>query len=109
MIALFVTHKRALAEAERVRETPEGRKVIRAETRTFVRRDAHGAQVAVRLSLDDRLVRVLRQEAAAGQPLGEGRFQRMWFDTDRDARAAYFARLDELTGKGFIDTDAASA
>jgi hypothetical protein len=109
MIALFVTHKRALAEAERLRGTAEGRKVIRAETRNFVRRDAAGAQVAVLLSLDDRLVREERKEAAAGHPLGEGRFQRMWFDTDADARREYFARLDELTVRGFIDTDAASA
>ncbi len=109
MIALFITHKRSLAEAERLRETPEGRKLVRAETRTFVKRDAMGAQVSIRLSLDDRAVRVLRQEAPAGEPLGEGRFQRMWFDTDSDARVAYFARLDELSGNGFIDTDAASA
>ncbi len=109
MIALFITHKRSLAEAERLRETPEGRKLVRAETRTFVKRDAMGAQVSVRLSLDDRAVRILRQEAPAGEPLGEGRFQRMWFDTDSDARTAYFARLDELSGNGFIDTDAASA
>ncbi len=109
MIALHVTHKRALAEAERLRGTPDGRKVIRAETRTFVKRDAAGGQTSVRMSLDDRLVNVERKEGAPGQPLGEGRFQRMWFDTDTDARTAYFARLDELTGRGFIDTDAASA
>jgi hypothetical protein len=109
MIALFVAHKRALSEAERLRRTPEGRRLVHAETRTFVRREAGGGQVEVRLSLDDRVVRVERKEAPAGQPLGDGRHQRLWFDTDAEARAAYFARLDELAGKGFIDTDAGAA
>lgn len=99
MLALFVFHKRTQVEAERLRLTPEGRKLVRAETRTLVRRDRLGARDEVRLSLDDRVVRVERG----------GRHQRMWFDTDAEAREAYFARLDELAGKGFIDTDAMSA
>jgi hypothetical protein len=109
MIALFIAHKRALADAERLRATPEGRRLVRAETRTFLRRDASGAQMEVRVSLDDRAVRVEQKEAAAGQPLAPGRHQRMWFDTDAEARANYFARLDELADKGFIDTDAGAA
>jgi hypothetical protein len=109
MIALFVFHRRAAAEAERLRQTPEGRKLVRAETRTLVRRDASGAQVSYRLTLDDRAVRVEKNEAPAGRPLGESRFQRLWFDTDAEARDAYFARLDGLANEGFIDTDALSA
>lgn len=109
MIALFVFHKRQARDAERLRLTPEGRKLVRAETRTLVRRDATGLQQQVRLSLDDRSVRVERQQAPAGKPLGDSRLQRMWFDTDAEAREAYFARLDELSEKGFIDTDAMSA
>jgi SWIM zinc finger len=107
MIALFVFHRRALEEAERLRATPEGRKLVRAETRTLLRRDATGAQDEVRVSLDDRAVRVER--ARLGHPRTNERFQRMWFDTDAEAREAYFARLDELASKGFIDTDAMSA
>jgi hypothetical protein len=104
MIALFVFQHRASAEAERLRQTPEGRKLVRAETRTLVRRDASGAQIRYRLTLDDRAVRVETSEA-----LAEARFQRLWFDTDAEARDAYFARLDRLANEGFIDTDALSA
>jgi hypothetical protein len=107
MIALFVHSRRALAEAERLRGTPEGRKLVRAETRTLVKRDALGSQEQVRLSLDDRQVRVERHKV--GRPETEDHHQRMWFDTDAEARRAYFARLDDLAEKGFIDTDALSA
>ena len=109
MIALFVFQKRSAAEAERLRFTPEGRKLIRAETRTLVRRDAAGKQTRYRLTLDDRAMRVETSAGPSGQPLGEPRFQRLWFDTDAQARDAYFARLDRLAVEGFIDTDALSA
>ncbi len=109
MIALFVFQKRSALEAERLRLTPEGRKLVRAETRTLVHRDAAGKQTRYRLTLDDRAVRVETHEAPDGQPLGEPRFQRLWFDTDAQARDAYFARLDGLATEGFIDTDAQSA
>lgn len=109
MIALFVFQRRTAEEAERLRQTPEGRKLVRAETRTFVRRDEAGAQVRHRVTLDERAVRIETNEANAGQPLGEPRFQRLWFDTDADARDAYFRRLDRLATEGFIDTDALSA
>ncbi|WP_394822787.1 SWIM zinc finger family protein [Pendulispora albinea] len=108
MIALYVFESRARAEAERLRTTIEGRKLVRAETRVLMRRDPRGGADAVeqvRLSLDDRVVRIERRESAGA----EGRFQRMWFDTDAEAREAYFARLDELADKGFIDTEASTA
>jgi hypothetical protein len=109
MIALFVFQRRAAEEVERQRLTPDGRKLVRAETRTFVRRDADGRQTRFRITLDDRVVRVVRAAAPPGEPLGEPRFQRLWFDTDAEAREAYFARLDRLSTEGFIDTDALSA
>lgn len=109
MIALFVFYKRDEADRERLRQTPEGRKLIRAETRTLVRRDPTGSQTSFRVSLDDRVVRIEKKDANAGQPFGEPRHQRMWFDSDSEAKSAYFARLDELAGEGFIDTDAMSA
>jgi hypothetical protein len=31
------------------------------------------------------------------------RLQTMWFNTDTDARQAYFARLAELDAKGYLD------
>ena len=48
--------------------------------------------------LDDKLVRVMW-----GPRSEEPRQQRTWFDTDAQARDAYFARLDSLTKDGFID------
>ncbi|MEQ1502247.1 MAG: SWIM zinc finger family protein [Myxococcota bacterium] len=108
MIALFVHQRREAAEAERIRATPEGRRTIRAETRTLHRRDADGAQTSFRVSLDDRAVRIAKQQADPGQPFGEIRHQRTWFDSDVEAREAYFARLDSLAASGFIDTDAAA-
>lgn len=109
MLALRVWHARRVAETERLRQTPEGRKLITAETRTFLRRDADGAQTTYRVSLDDRVVRVEWVDAEPGKIPSEPRRQRMWFDTDLEAREAYFARLDALAGKGFIDADAQSA
>jgi hypothetical protein len=106
MIALRVLFQREQAEAERLRATPEGRKLVHAETRTFMRRDASGMQTTYRVSLDDKVVRIERQTASPGQPLGDARHQRLWFDTDKQARDAYFARLDDLENDGFIDTDA---
>lgn len=106
MIALYVFRERAARDAERLRETPEGRRLVRAETRTLLRRDAGGRQVVHRVSLDDQVVRIATSEAAAGRPLGEPRHARTWYDSDADARDAYFARLDALAADGFIDTGA---
>ena len=107
MIALYVHQKREAAEAERLRTTPEGRRLVRAETRTLQRREADGGQTSHRLSLDDRVVRIASQEGSPGAPLGPARHQRTWYDSDAEAREAYFARLDALAAAGFIDTDAA--
>lgn len=104
MIALRLAFARQRAEEERVRQTPEGRKLIRAETRTFVRRDAQGRELVYRLSLDSRVVRV-----KWGARSDEGREQRLWFDTDREAREAYFGRIESLASEGFIDAESAWA
>ncbi|WP_434046451.1 MULTISPECIES: SWIM zinc finger family protein [Sorangium] len=104
MIALRVAHARERAEKDALRQTAEGRSLIRAETRTYVRREASGAEVVYRVSLDDRVVH-LSWGARAEAP----RHQRIWFDTDGEARDAYFKRLDALTSSGFVDADASSA
>lgn len=109
MLALRVHHVRKIAETERLRLTPEGRKHISAETRTFIRRDSSGSQTTYRVSLDDKVVRIEWIDVSPGIVPGEPRRQRMWFDTDSEARTAYFARLDQLADKGFIDEGAASA
>lgn len=101
MIALRVAYARQQAELERARETPEGRQLIRAETRTLLRRERDGAEI-YRLSLDDRQV-TLRW----GRGHEANRQQRLYFASADAARADYFARLDTLAGKGFIDASGA--
>jgi SWIM zinc finger len=99
LLALRLFHQRRQLHDEAARLTPEGRALIRAETRTYVRRE--GTQELVyRVSLDSKLVRVLW-----GPRNQEARQQRTWFDSDSQARDAYFARLDALTADGFIDAD----
>lgn len=100
MIAVRLAFARRRAEEEALRQTPEGRATIRAETRTYVRRALDGKEQVFRLSLDGKTVQVRWGERNATP-----RQQRLWFDTDREAREAYFARVEELTGEGYIDAD----
>lgn len=101
MIALRLHHARKRLEDEQLRATLEGRRLIRAETRTLVRREGLGTETIYRVTLDARAV-VLRWGPRASEP----RQQRLWFDSDDAARDAYFARLDSLAGQGFIDAEA---
>ncbi len=98
-LRLFYGRKRTADEANRL--TPEGRKLIRAETRTLTRRDGLGTERVYRVSLDAKAV-VVRWGTRA-EPARE---QRQWFDTDDTAREAYFGRLASLEADGFIDADA---
>lgn len=101
LLALRLAYGRQRAAEEARRQTPEGRRLIRAETRTLSRREQGGEELVYRVSLDDRTVRLIWGARAGAQ-----RQQRLWFDTDREAREAYFGRLDALAGEGFIDADA---
>lgn len=101
MIALRLRYARERAALEQARETPEGRRLIRAETRLLTRRQ--GARVlSYRISLDDR--QILLRWGSDPQAL---RQQRLLFNRAEEARAAYFARLDRLAEQGFIDASAA--
>ncbi|HLL00213.1 MAG TPA: SWIM zinc finger family protein [Myxococcaceae bacterium] len=102
MMALRLAYARQRAEEEALRQTPEGRQQIRAETRSYVRREATGQEQVYRVSLDGKVVAV-----EWGPRLGQARHQKLWFDSDAEARAAYFARLEHLASEGYID--AASA
>jgi hypothetical protein len=110
MIALRLLFARRQAELERARETEEGRKLIRAETRVLVRRQATrghttgqaGGSITYRLSLDDREV-VVRW----GTHPERMRMHRLRFANPDDARTEYFGRLEALGDKGFIDASAA--
>jgi hypothetical protein len=96
MIALRVLYAREQARLEAARATPEGRASITAETRVLLRRTARGAEL-YRLSLDGRHV-------TARFGIGDAlRMQRLRFDTASEARAAYFARIDDLSRKGYLD------
>ncbi len=99
MIALRLAYARQRVQEEALRQTPKGRALIRAETRAYVRRDESGQEQVYRVSLDGKLVSV-----EWGPRLGEQRHQRLWFDTDSEARTAYFARLESLAAEGFIDS-----
>jgi len=96
MIAVRVRYVREQARLEAARGTDEGRKLIRAETRTLSRRTTTGTET-YRLSLDGRHV-IARYGVV--EPL---RMQRLRFDSDDDARAAYFARLEQLGDRGYLD------
>jgi hypothetical protein len=96
MIALRVRYAREQARLEAARDTPEGRALITAETRVLVRRSERGAEL-YRISLDGRSV-------TARFGIGDAlRMQRLRFDSAPDARAAYFARLAELSQRGYLD------
>jgi hypothetical protein len=91
-----VCYAREQARLEAARGTPEGRSLITAETRVLMRRTARGAEL-YRLSLDGRSVTA---RFGRGEPL---RMQRLRFDSPSDARTAYFARLEQLAQKGYLD------
>lgn len=99
MIAVRVLHVREQARLAAARATEDGRRLIRAETRTLFRRTPRGSET-FRLSLDDRAV-IARWGHA--EPL---RMTRQLHATADDARAAYFTRLAELARKGYIDATA---
>ena len=99
MIALRLAYARQRAQEEALRQTPKGRSQIRAETRAYVRRDDSGKEQVYRVSLEGKRVSV-----EWGPRQGEARHQRLWFDTDAEARMAYFARLESLAAEGFIDS-----
>ncbi len=100
MIALRLKHSRERAALEEARGTEEGRKLIRAETRTLIRREK-GKLTTYHVSLDDRKV-ILR----FGDNLDAMRMERLFFGTADAARQEYFQRLEELAQKRFIDADA---
>ena len=102
MLALRLAYARQRAAEEAQRQTPEGRKLIRAETRSYVRREASGQEQVYRVSLDGKVVAV-----EWGARLGEPRRQKLWFDTDTEARTAYFSRLEALASEGYIDSASA--
>jgi hypothetical protein len=84
-------------------ETEEGRKLVRAETRTLIRRDKDEVTM-MRVSLNDRKV-VVRW----GPDPAHMRMTQQVFSSADEAREDYFGRLSSCADKGFIDASAAEA
>ena len=103
MIALRLLYARKQAELERARNTEEGRKLIRAETRMLIRRE-RDATTFYRISLSDRQVTI----RWGGHP-DRMRMNKLFFGTADQARNEYFNRLGSCADKGFIDASAAEA
>lgn len=101
MIALRLAYARQQAQLEEARNTPEGRKLIVAETRILTRRSARGV-MTYRVSLDDRRVLV-----RWGERPDRMRLQKLFFGTADAAKVEYFERLDALGSRGFIDASEA--
>jgi hypothetical protein len=108
MIALRLLYARERARLEEARESEEGRKLIRAETRTLIRPamngndNGNGAEGAstMRISLRDRRVTI--------RWIGEGadRMNQLFFTTADEAREEYFRRLEAVERQGYIDASA---
>lgn len=101
MIALRLLYARRQKELEAARQTEEGRKLIRAETRTLLERRGE-ISVVHRVTLDERQVRV-RWGRTGETP----RMQRLMFGTVAEAQDDYFRRLDAYAERGFLDASAA--
>jgi hypothetical protein len=91
----------AYAEQEARRAKEAGpRQGVTVETRSYSRRDDSGADV-VQVTLDR-----TRLKVRWGRAGGALRLQVLRFNTADAARAAYFARLDALGARGFLDATA---
>jgi hypothetical protein len=97
LVALRLAY--AQQEARRA-QGADPRQAITVETRAYSRRGAAGEEV-VQLTLDRTRLKV--RWGQAGQP---PRLQVLCFNSADDARAAYFARVDDFGARGFLDTTA---
>ena len=95
LIALRLSH------ADQEARGAEARQAVLVETRTYSRRDDRGEEEVVQVSLERQKLKVRRGKA--GQAM---RVQTLRFNTPDDAREAYFARVDALGAKGYLDATA---
>lgn len=103
LIALRIAYARERVRLEAARHTEAGRRLIRAESRLFLKRSEAGACMH-RVALDAR--QVVQHWGLEGQPL---RKQRSFFGTEEEARQAYFDRLGALSEAGYLDMTQATA
>jgi hypothetical protein len=90
----------AIQEKNRLAEKEQSRHAIQLETRTYTRRTKRGEDV-VQLSLNRQ-----RLKMRWGTGGIASRVQNYVFNSVEDAREAYFARLDELETRGYLDATA---
>ena len=98
LVALRLAH--AQVEAKRKQQRGKARDTITVETRTYSRRDRVGEQM-FQLMLDQKRLKV-----RWGRGGGELRIQSLVFDSVAEARDAYFAHVDDLENRGFLDATA---
>lgn len=98
LVALRLAH--AQVEAKRKQQRGKARDTITVETRTYSRRDRAGEQM-FQLMLDQKRLKV-----RWGRGGGELRIQSLVFDSVAEARDAYFAHVDDLENRGFLDATA---
>ena len=87
-------------EAARRAQRGSARSAVVIETRTYARRHERGEDV-VQVALDRRRVKV--RWGLRGQP---PRVQVLAFNAVEDAQTAYFARVDDLERRGYLDATA---
>jgi predicted DNA-binding WGR domain protein len=97
LVALRLAY--AEQEAKRLREG-DPRQTVTVETRTYSRRDEAGEDV-YQVSLERQRLKV--RWGRAGEPM---RLQVLRFNSMDEARTAYFARLDQLDARGYLDATA---
>ncbi len=100
VLALLLMYRQQEAEREALRAAGDDRKIIIAETRTLTRRK-HTQETVYQLTLDHKQVRI-----QWGPRDKKPKRQTLLFNDEAGAREAYFARLDQLTSQGYIDTNA---
>lgn len=99
--AHLIALRLAYAEQEaKKREGVEPRQTVLVETRTYSKRDDEGEDV-VQVSLERQ--RLKTRWGRAGKAM---RLTTVRFNSPDEARTAYFARIDELDQKGYVDATA---
>jgi hypothetical protein len=91
----LISLRLAFAEKEAKKATTDD--AVKFETRAFAKREGE-VETVVQVSLERD--RVKYRWGRSGQPM---RLQTLRFNTDADARAAYFGKLAELDAKGYLD------
>jgi hypothetical protein len=98
LVALRLAEARE--EAARRAQRGSARSAVVIETRSYARRHDRGEDV-VQVALDRRRVKV--RWGLRGQP---PRVQALTFNSVEDAQRAYFARVDDLERRGYLDATA---